>query len=240
MRFVEVLKQKIEDNPNTRTPMIAFLGDSVTQGCFEVYQKGKGFEVVFDSLAGYSEKVKKLMALLYPKAPISILNFGVNGSTAPAGYERLMKDVLPMKPDLLVVCFGLNDSNGDIEGIDIYKHALKQIFKTAKEEQIETIFMTPNMMNTEISPHLAHPDFVEVAEKKAALQNGGIFDRHIEAARSLCAEMSVPVCDCYAIWKMLSAGGVNTTELLSNRINHPTSEMHKVFAYELVKTMFEK
>jgi hypothetical protein len=50
--------------------------------------------------------------------------------------------------------------------------------------------------------------------------------------------MNVPLCDCYAIWKMLYENGVNTTELLSNKINHPTREMNKLFAYELVRTLF--
>ena len=50
--------------------------------------------------------------------------------------------------------------------------------------------------------------------------------------------MNVPVCDCYALWKQLEAGGVDTTELLSNKINHPTREMNRLFAYELIKTIF--
>ena len=99
--------------------------------------------------------------------------------------------------------------------------------------------MTPNMMNTRVSPHLTDPDFVALAKRTAELQNDGVFDAHIEAARMLCRERGVAVCDCYAIWKKLAAGGVDTTELLSNKINHPTREMNRVFAYELVKTMFE-
>ena len=237
MKFVEVLKKKTEDNPGTRTPMIAFLGDSVTQGCFEVYQKGKGFEVVFDNLAGYAEKVKKIMALLYPKAPVSILNFGVNGSTAPAGYERLLRDVLPTKPDLMVVCFGLNDSNGDAEGIGIYKETLKQIFQTAKEEGIETIFMTPNMINTD-SSKVSPGDILEpLAEVFAKRQNEGVFDAYMEAAREACDEENVVLCDCYAIWKKMQECGVNTTELLSNGLNHPVREMHELFAWQLVHTI---
>ena len=49
MKFIEVLKRKMENNPDIRTPIIAFLGDSVTQGVFEVYQKDDKMEVVFDS-----------------------------------------------------------------------------------------------------------------------------------------------------------------------------------------------
>ena len=72
MKFIEVLKRKMENNPDIRTPIIAFLGDSVTQGVFEVYQKDDKMEVVFDSTSAYSEKVKELLAMLYPTAPVSV------------------------------------------------------------------------------------------------------------------------------------------------------------------------
>jgi hypothetical protein len=50
--------------------------------------------------------------------------------------------------------------------------------------------------------------------------------------------MDIPVCDCYALWKTLYKSGVDVTELLANKINHPTRDMNWMFAYELVKTMF--
>ena len=103
--------------------------------------------------------------------------------------------------------------------------------------QLGQIFMTPNMMNTKVSLHLKDSDFIELAKDTAFKQNEGFFDAHIDAARTLCAQMKVPVCDCYAIWKKLAESGVDTTELLSNKINHPTREMNKLFAYELVRTM---
>ena len=46
----------------------------------------------------------------------------------------------------------------------------------------------------------------------------------------------VSVCDCYGYWKELSKTE-DVTQLLANRINHPTKEMHKLFAdmlYEVI------
>ena len=46
---------------------IAFLGDSVTQGCFEVYLTSEGaVQTVFEPESGYAADVRKLFALLYP------------------------------------------------------------------------------------------------------------------------------------------------------------------------------
>lgn len=237
MRFVEVLKRKMKDNQGTRTPIIAFLGDSVTQGVFEVYQKDNKMEVVFDSLSVYSEKVKELLAMLYPTAPVSVMNAGVNGSSAVAGYERLKRDVLAFKPDLLVVCFGLNDSNAEEQGIDIYKDALRNIFRAAKLENIETIFMTPNMMNTD-SSKVSPGDILEpLAELFAKRQKEGLFDAYMDAAREVCKEENVTLCDCYAIWRRMYECGVDTTNLLSNGLNHPVRKMHELFAWQLVHTI---
>ena len=241
MKIVEKMSYKEKNLGTAEGVTIAFLGDSVTQGCFDLYKEINGnMNTYFDKRNGYERQVFDILCTLYPVCTVNIINAGISGDRAKKGLNRLERDVIRHQPDLCVVCYGLNDCSDSEDSLEKYITPLRGIFERLQSEGIEIIFMTPNMMNTTISPHLAHPDFAEVAEKKAALQNGGIFDRHIDAARSLCAEMGVPVCDCYAIWKMLSAGGVNTTELLSNRINHPTPEMHKVFAYELVKTMFEK
>ena len=50
-------------------------------------------------------------------------------------------------------------------------------------------------------------------------------------------EMGVPVCDCYAEWKKLSETE-DMTMLLCNRINHPTKEMHELFARKLFEMIF--
>jgi len=64
-------------------------------------------------------------------------------------------------------------------------------------------------------------------------------DNYIEAALKVCKDKGVTVCDCYRKWKKLSDSGINITQLLSNKINHPTREMNYMFAYSLVETIFE-
>jgi hypothetical protein len=51
-------------------------------------------------------------------------------------------------------------------------------------------------------------------------------------AIALAERMEIPVCDCYAKWKEISKTQ-DVTMLLANRINHPTSEMHELFAQSL-------
>ena len=240
MKIIEKMKAKAKDNFNREGVTIAFLGDSVTQGCFEIYKtEDDRIETVFDKKASYEMGVFDILCTLFPSVTVNIINAGISGDCAPRGLRRVEKDVLRHEPDLVLVCYGLNDCSLAENSIQKYTDSLRPIFEKIKESGSELIFMTPNMMNTYVSAALKDPDFVKVAEESATKQNSGRFDAHIDAARELCREMEVPVCDCYAIWKKLAASGVDTTALLSNKINHPTREMNKMFAYEIVKTMFE-
>ena len=240
MEILRKMAQKARSNAGCEGVTVAFLGDSVTQGCFELYKKNDGsIETIFDKRNAYSQAFADMLSLLYPSVPVNILNAGISGDNAPNGLKRLERDVLRHEPDLVVVCYGLNDCGETVDSIARYTTALAKIFARVKAAGCELIFMTPNMMNTHLSPFLMKDaDVVAIAEQTGRKQTGGMFDAHIEAARRLCRDMDVPVCDCYLLWKQLDANGVDTTELLSNKINHPTREMNRVFAYELIKTLF--
>ena len=54
--------------------------------------------------------------------------------------------------------------------------------------------------------------------------------------KEACAR-GAAICDVYAKWKRMNALGINTTRLLANYINHPTRELHKVFAEVLFETL---
>ena len=168
---------------------------------------------------------------------MNIINAGISGNGAKGALKRLERDVLKFHPDLTVVCFGLNDSGGGLEGLQDYKDSLEQIFSQLEDVGSEIIFMTPNMMATEVSCHVTDPHFIAIAEDACKRQNEGIMDQYMQAAKEVCAQHGVRVCDCYEKWKALAASGVDVTELLANKINHPTREMHWLFAYSLVETM---
>lgn len=246
MEIIKKISEKEQHTLETKTPVIAFLGDSVTQGCFELFEKpDRLLFTACDAKNAYHSRVKEILSYLYPGAPVNILNAGVSGDNATEALKRLERDVLSYKPDLTVVCFGLNDSCFGMDNLENYCNSLTDIFERLQAIDSEIIFMTPNMMNTTISAGISFstgisPEFAkDIAESSLKVQNGGIFDKFLEAAKAICKEKGVVVCDCYAKWKVLSENGVNVTELLSNKINHPTREMHWLFAGMLVNTMFE-
>ena len=241
MKIIQKMADKTRDHMNHEGVTIAFLGDSVTQGCFEVYKKHDGHvETVFDKRYSYEMSVFEILCTIFPMVTVNIINAGISGDQATHGLERVDAHVIRHQPDLTVVCYGLNECRKDANSIEIYTTALEGIFEKLRACESEIIFMTPNMMNTRVSDHTNDEKLVKIAENTAVLQTNGTFDAHIEAAKELCYRKNIPVCDCYAIWKKLYHSGVEVTELLSNKINHPSREMNKMFAYELVRTMLEE
>ncbi len=224
--------QKLIGNFKNGAVTIAFLGDSVTHGCFE---SAVVMHSSFDFQAVYHNRFKQMLNLLFPTMPINIINAGIGGDSANLGAERLERDVISKSPDLAVVCFGLNDINGTLES---YIDSLNKIFNRLKENKIETIFMTPNMLNTYVSPDCI-AELREYAQKTAESQTGGKMDSFMDAAVNCAKSHNIPVADCYSKWKELYYCGIDTTQLLANRINHPKRDMHELFAYELLQTILK-
>ena len=239
MKFIELLAKKQNDLYGAAPATVAFLGDSVTQGCFELFESGRAIDTVFENQHAYSTRLSEILHTFFPKAHINVINCGISGDNAQNGLSRLDRDVLPFQPDLVVVSYGLNDSGRGEGGLEGYVNALDGIFKRVRSTGAECIFMTENMMNTHVSCHVTNPRFIEIAEGTAKTQNSGMLDRYFEAAKKTALENGVRVCDCYAKWKAMHAAGVNVTELLSNHVNHPIRQMHYLFAISLIETMME-
>lgn len=228
-------RQNVLDNP---LPVIAFIGDSVTQGCFECFfNEQNQIDTVFRPHLAYSRLVADKLTKVYDRVPPVIINAGRSGDTAWGISQRLERDVLAFNPDLTVVSCGLNDCNqGNLE---LYKNSLKEVFTNLKNAGSEVIFLTENMMCTYVPKMLTDQRLIDIAERSAGKQNGGEMDKFVQGAIDVANECGVRVCDCYAEWKALANKGVDTTALLSNGINHPTAEMLNLFAEELVKIILD-
>ncbi|MBQ3063548.1 MAG: SGNH/GDSL hydrolase family protein [Clostridia bacterium] len=195
---------------------IVILGDSVSHGSVVTTND---YEAVYWNL------LRKKLNAVRDYVPVNMICASIGGTVAKDALPRLDKQVLKHEPDLVIICFGLNDVNGPIED---YVNALREIFTRCQAAGCEMIFLTPNMLNTSVVEDTPK-QWYDYAHKTAEMQNGGRMDSFMDAARALCAELGVSVCDCYAAWKRL-AESEDITMRLVNRINHPTAEMHHLFA----------
>lgn len=220
--------------------LMAFVGDSVTHGCFEVYIDHLGeIGIVYEPENAYPARLKKRLDRLYPAGAVSVLNCGVSGDGAYGGLKRLERDALCHRPDLVVLAFGLNDAMGqDVEaGLHDYCQAMTQMISQTLKTGAECIVLTPNHMCGYVSSALKEDALRAIALRAAEVQNEGILARYVQAARECARAQGIPVADAYALWDQMKQCGVDTTGLLSNHINHPTRDGHDVFVGVLLQTL---
>ncbi len=211
----------VEHGPIT----IAAFGDSVTHGAVAPD------EINYDTV--YWNLLRKKINEVRNYIPVNVINAGIGGITAERSLKRMERDVFSHHPDLVIVCFGLNDVNGPLE---TYISSLEKIFNECNSRGAETVFLTPNMLNTYVAEDTLE-ELKEYAAITAEIQNSGRMDNYMEAAAALAESMNIKVCDCYKKWKELSRTE-DITMLLANRINHPVKEMHEIFAEALFEAIF--
>lgn len=117
---------------------IVIFGDSISHGAVNGYMD---YENVYWNLL--RQRLNKLRDYM----PVNMINASIGGTTAKASLVRLDKQVLIHNPDLVIVCFGLNDVNNALED---YIAALESIFQKCTDSGCDVIFMTPNMLNPEL------------------------------------------------------------------------------------------
>ena len=154
---------------------------------------------------------------------------------AGASYAHRVREML----NLVVVSYGLNDSCGGVANVGAYTKALDEIFAKVREYGAECIFLTENMMCSKVSCHLKEEREQALAKGFSEIQNSGTLDTFFEEAKKTAAKNGVKVVDVYSAWKKLSANGVDTTELLANKYNHPAETLHYYTAVKVVEAMFD-
>ena len=117
----------------------------------------------------------------------------------------------------------------------LLRRNLSLISHVAEESGAEIIFLTENYMCTKVSPHLDSGLLKDLADDMAKRQNAGELQLYFEKAKEICKQYEVEVCDLYSTWMAMEKSGVNVTELLSNKLNHPIREYHYYIAVKLLE-----
>ena len=139
---------------------IVIFGDSVSHGAFNDY-------IDYDKV--YWNLLRKKLNAFREYVPVNMINVSIGGTNATRAQVRFEKQALIHEPDLIIVCFGLNDVNHDF---DDYISSLRSIFEMSIKAGRELIFMTPNMLNTYVAEDTPKQYF-EYAKVTASHQNSG-------------------------------------------------------------------
>lgn len=215
-KFIEILNTRTPgtgfdcgDGLETRNPLIAVMGDSVSAGYFEC----------LDVEAGYVSVFRRMLTEKFANAYVNVYNAGVGGDMLPAMAARTRRDVTSMNPDVVIINGSLNWSE-KFGGKEEYKKLLQSMVKQIQEEtHAEIILLTPNVIVREYDP------------------NDHLRGR-VEAIRETAEEMDTCLADVYAIWDEFIKLGNDPKVMLANEINHPDVTGHIVYAKELMK-LFE-
>ena len=207
---------------------IVCLGDSVTEGCFELFSTEYGFDTVRDAKNCYVTLLSGLLGDGW-----EVVNAGVSGNNSRMAKERVERDVIARRPEFCVVCLGLNDMTDRFE-----KHCdnMAAIFSSLAENGVKPILLTPPVPCDYVHENVGG-FAVRAAENISKAQNDGALDRMVESDRRLAREYGAPVCDFYAFKTAQRLMGRDVTADLSNYINHPSREEHKLMAAMLYGTV---
>lgn len=214
---------------DARTPCVVAFGDSVTEGGMAMG--------VNDFEAAYHQQWRRLMAKRYPQVPLNVINSGIGGDTAERACLRVDRDVIRFRPDLVLIGFGLNDSQHGRPGLERFGQALAHlVHRIDRETGADLVLVTSNFMNRH-EDVTVHPDHQALRADFASRQCSGLLGEYAEVVRSVAERFGVAVADVYEDWQAMADAGIDTDAMLANGLNHPDRVGHAVAARRLMITL---
>jgi acyl-CoA thioesterase I len=209
--FEQLFKELQAETPNNRTINIVFHGNSVPAGYHRTPEVRPFDSYPFMVFQGLKER--------FPNAVINCITSAIEGEDSVKGVRRFNRDVLPHRPDLIFIDYGINDS---LFKRDAVEKAWREMILSAKEHQIPVILLTPAGAG---DPKLEYPiDSVNI---------------RADVIRELARKHDVPLVDVYARWKAVIKAGTPQKELMS-AVKHPNRQGHSIIAQEILSVLDEK
>ncbi|WP_181376475.1 SGNH/GDSL hydrolase family protein [Paenibacillus agaridevorans] len=160
---------------------------------------------------------------------ITLLNKAIGGETSKGGLARIERDVIPTRPDLVTIGYGMNDQSisaaGQVSAVPLpqFVENMETMIKLLREQtSCDIILVTP------CSPN---PDWQRTS------------GRTVDYAAALCElgiRYNVGVADAYAVWEAELAAGKTPGSLLLNNINHPNDYGHELYLQAFLKLLHGK
>jgi len=198
-----------------RPPLVDFLGGPRTVVCLGDSVTGVYYHT--GGLRAYPEMLEIALRQHYPQATLRVVNAGISGHTTRLGLDRLERDVLAHRPDLVSVAFGLNDLTSI--PLDAFRTNLVSIVERCREIGAQVVLCTPNAV-------------IDTAARPV-----GRLEEYCRIIRDVCAEKQVALCDQYAAAMRLRADDAWAWRLTMSDEIHPNMDGHKRMAEELALTI---
>lgn len=200
---------------------IAFMGDSMSLGA----EAGAWWDGLWtEKNLAFPSRVVVGLRQRFPKATITPIPAFKGGTTTKFGLEVMEKDVVPQKPDLVLIAFGGNDVAGPVgkppnNPPAAFKEDVRKLVRRARETGAEVMLLVEMQQ---------HP-WMDAAKR---------WDAYRAAQLELSKEENVALADIYTEWMNQATRGTPPFSQLHNWINHPGKDGHKLFA-EVILRFFQ-
>ncbi|MCK9477929.1 MAG: GDSL-type esterase/lipase family protein [Firmicutes bacterium] len=164
--------------------IIAF-GDSITQG------------------SALTTDMKNWTELLSERYGTEIINAGVAGNSSAQGLARLERDVLSLRPDLVIINFGMNDSVLDgphYVAVSQFADNITQIVEEIRKAGAMPVLVTPNPIieGNETSYYYSRHN------KAVFTPYGGaqtVLNTYVQCIREIAKGTGTPLADVNREWR---------------------------------------
>ncbi len=164
-----------------------------------------------------------------------VINAGVPGNTTTMGRKRFETDVLAVRPTLVIIQFGINDSAFDVwknppattprVPVEEYRKNLRHFVEASRETGAAVILMTPNPLRwtPAMKKRYGKPPYDPSRPDGFNLT----LVAYVDAMRALAKEMNVPLLDVARVYAALPPESVDA--LLPDGM-HPSQRGHDLVA----------
>jgi lysophospholipase L1-like esterase len=204
---------------NEKTTVL-FQGDSITD-CGRVKSDGSSLG------NGYPAIIANLWRNLFPGSEVTFLNRGVSGDRTKNLLERYDTDFKALKPDLVSILIGINDTwrrydSQDPTSAEKYEENYRHLLKNLKNDLpgAAIIIIEPFLLNSDPGKALWREDL----------------DPKIQSARRLAKEFADVFIPMDGIFTRRAVEGIREAEMSADGV-HPTVRGHSIIAAEWLKAL---
>jgi len=200
--------------------VVLFQGDSITD-C------GRNKETGADLGQGYPAKIAGIWEILFPGSNVNFINRGISGNRTKDLLERYEKDFKALKPDLVSILIGINDTwrrydRNDPTPVELFESNYRTLLKNIKQDlpRASIVIMEPFLLGSVPERNLWREDL----------------DPKIQVARCLAKEYADKFIPMDGIFTRYAVEGVKEADMAADGV-HPTPLGHGIMAIEWLKVL---
>lgn len=180
----------------------------------------------------YTRDVELYLSACTPQLDLWMMQIGKGGEEAPAFLDRMDRDLLPFKPNVMTLCYGMNDGKyiafrGDLA--EVYKTYLTAVIKKAQGAGMVPVLGSPGAVDSVHFKICAPAVYNDTLQKlggigrQIAQENGLVFANVHEAMMAAMAPAKGAFGPAYSL---AGTDGI-----------HPSENGHLVMAYAFLKAL---